>query len=100
MPKIQKPKRRIRIIHSTYSNHTDIHWSEYDFLLSFNQFPPDDTGMVPSTRISISPSHAKYLVGGLTHTIKCYEKKYGKIKQIEPITEREMMDERDGVEVA
>ncbi len=63
-----------------YSNNAQIMHTKEEFVLDFlNIFPP--TGTLNS-RVIISPSHFKRMIGAMKDNLKKYEDKFGKIKEV------------------
>jgi hypothetical protein len=69
------------ILKGVYANMVQVGHSQEEFILDFmNLFPP--TGIVTS-RVIISPSHAKRIAAALLDNIKSYEQQFGSIKSAE-----------------
>ncbi len=67
------------ILKGVYANMVQVGHTPEEFILDFmNLFPP--TGVVTS-RVILSPGHAKRIAAALLDNIKKYEKQFGEIKE-------------------
>ncbi len=63
-----------------YANNAQIMHTKEEFVLDFlNIFPP--TGTLNS-RVILSPSHFKRMIGAMNDNLKKYEDKFGKIEEV------------------
>lgn len=66
------------VLKGVYANMVQVGHTPEEFILDFmNLFPP--TGMLTS-RVILSPGHAKRIAGALADNIKKYEQQFGEIK--------------------
>ncbi len=89
----QPPPRQIQVkandevLKGFYSTHMQVAHSREEFILDFmNLFPPQATLV---SRIIVSPAHLKRMVNALNDNLKRYEDRYGRIKEVEGIKDKE-----------
>ncbi|MBL7685684.1 MAG: DUF3467 domain-containing protein [Deltaproteobacteria bacterium] len=70
------------VLKGVYSNSAMIHHTQGEFVLDFiTLFQPQG---ILSSRVIISPQHAKRLIQALSENIARYEKSFGEIREMEP----------------
>jgi len=72
-------KVKARVEATFYSNFARVSHSEVDFFIDFVQLPPTSDNEASTTRIYMSPKHAKALIEALQVTIENYEKRFEEI---------------------
>ncbi|HZN07301.1 MAG TPA: DUF3467 domain-containing protein [Pyrinomonadaceae bacterium] len=68
---------------SNYSNHLQVGYNAFEFLLEFAQFRENDTDVVNVTAIVTSPAFAKAFSRTLSDTIASYEQRFGEIPDLD-----------------
>lgn len=68
---------------SNYSNHLQVGYNAFEFLLEFAQFRENDTDVVNVTAIVTSPAFAKAFSRTLSDTIVSYEQRFGEIPDLD-----------------
>jgi len=82
-PKDQSKQMQVKVtdevLKGVYANMVQVGHTPEEFILDFmNLFPP--TGMLTS-RVILSPGHAKRIASALADNIKKYEAQFGEIKE-------------------
>jgi hypothetical protein len=68
---------------SNYSNHLQVGYNAFEFLLEFAQFREKDTDVVSVTTIVTSPAFAKAFARTLSDSIANYEQRFGEIPDLD-----------------
>ena len=68
---------------SNYSNHLQVGYNAFEFLLEFGQFREKDSDVVKITAIVTSPAFAKAFARTLSESIANYEKRFGDIPELD-----------------
>lgn len=68
---------------SNYSNHLQVGFNAFEFLLQFGQFREKDTDVVNVTAIVTSPAFAKAFARTLNESIANYEQRFGQIPDLD-----------------
>jgi hypothetical protein len=63
-----------------YANYFEVGHNEWEFLLDFGQFYPENDGARVHTRIITGPTYAKALLRTLLDSLETYEQTFGAIK--------------------
>lgn len=66
-----------------YSNHLQVGYNAFEFLLEFGQFRETDTDVVNVTAIVTSPAFAKAFAQTLSDSIANYEQRFGEIPDLD-----------------
>lgn len=67
---------------SNYSNHLQVGYNAFEFLLEFAQFRENDADVVNVTAIVTSPPFAKAFARTLNDSIANYEQRFGEIPDL------------------
>ena len=67
---------------SNYSNHLQVGYNAFEFLLEFGQFREKDSHVVNVTAIVTSPAFAKAFARTLSDSIANYEQRFGAIPEL------------------
>ena len=68
---------------SNYSNHLQVGYNAFEFLLEFAQFREKDSDVVNVTAIVTSPAFAKAFARTLNESIANYEQRFGDIPDLD-----------------
>ena len=68
---------------SNYSNHLQVGYNAFEFLLEFAQFREKDSDVVNVTAIVTSPAFAKAFARTLNDSIANYEQRFGDIPDLD-----------------
>ena len=68
---------------SNYSNHLQVGYNAFEFLLEFGQFREKDSNVVNVTAIVTSPAFAKAFARTLSDSIAGYEQRFGDIPDLD-----------------
>jgi hypothetical protein len=68
---------------SNYSNHLQVGYNAFEFLLEFAQFREKDTDVVKVIAIVTSPAFAKAFAQTLSDSIAGYEQRFGAIPDLD-----------------
>lgn len=68
------------MLKGVYSNQAMIRHTNNEFIIDFMSYFPGDQNGVVSSRIVLSPEHAKQLVSALQENFKKYEDQFGKVE--------------------
>jgi hypothetical protein len=68
---------------SNYSNHLQVGYNAFEFLLEFAQYRENDSNVVNVTAIVTSPAFAKAFARTLSDSITSYEQRFGEIPDID-----------------
>ena len=68
---------------SNYSNHLQVGYNAFEFLLEFAQFRENDTNIVNVAAIVTSPAFAKAFARTLNDSIASYQQRFGEIPDLD-----------------
>jgi hypothetical protein len=77
-----------KVADGEYANWANIVFSPAEFVVDFGRLMPGKPAVRVSTRIVMSPSHAKRLLEVLKNVVGQYEKQHGEIKMGEESTKK------------
>lgn len=80
--KVDQQKTTQGRLASNYSNHLQVGFNAFEFLLEFAQFREKDSDVVKVTAIVTSPAFAKAFSRTLSESITNYEQRFGAIPEI------------------
>jgi hypothetical protein len=66
-----------------YSNHLQVGYNAFEFLLEFAQYRENDTNVVNVNAIVTSPAFAKAFARTLSDSIASYEQRFGEIPDLD-----------------
>jgi hypothetical protein len=69
-------------LRSNYSNHLQVGFNAFEFLLEFGQFHENDNNVVNVAAIVTSPAFAKAFACTLSESIASYEQRFGEIPDL------------------
>lgn len=69
------------VLKGVYANAMQVSHSKEEFVLDYMNLSPHQGVGVVSSRVIISPGHAKRMIAALTENLKKYEDQFGKIEE-------------------